>query len=122
MPEISSPFFNPDRPSTVYLDRIPKWAWPYTCRCRKIHGMVLDVEREMMVCEVCRLPQGFQVLRFNDSVVGQCISCGDDFVKWNKRLQGVLCLTCGGDNAAEKGKRTKDPHDRIDEEFLRNDA
>lgn len=110
MSSIASPFFNPDQPRTKYLDRIPKWCWPFTCRCRKDYDLLFDTVREMMVCENCRLPPGFQIIG-NSKISAQCMSCGNDFVLWNRNGPDTLCNSCGGTNEARKGQRTIDPND-----------
>lgn len=102
------PFFTPED-SLLYLDRLDKWFWPFTCRCRRKHGWTLDIVRGMYVCEICRLPSGFSVQYGASQIARECMWCGNLFVVWNMHKNADACIDCGGDNAAEKGKRTIDP-------------
>lgn len=101
---------------TIFLERIvPKWAWSYTCRCRKAWGMVFDTTRLMWVCTQCRLPAGYKMDIGRAAYMKDCIGCGDDFVVWmvnkpNSDIMDLYCEKCGGTNAAKKGQRTPDPH------------
>jgi hypothetical protein len=105
-----SPFFNKDNPSPKHLCMVPKWCWRYTCRCNRYAEWVMDNERNMMVCDNCRLPSGFVVMLSAD-ITGECHNCGNDFVVWRQRRDRKdydLCSHCGGTNAARLGQKTQD--------------
>jgi hypothetical protein len=83
--------------------------------------MVFDVARGFMVCEVCRLPGGFNMDNRRAKYMMECLGCGDDFIVWIYRqhydkLTDRYCKNCGGTNVAEKGARTQDPMKFIEEE------
>jgi len=105
-----SPFF--DGEDTRYLNGIPKWLYPLTCRCRKTKndtGWTYDHIRGIWVCPLCRLPSGFAADNPESKIVSDCVSCGDFFIRWNFLESEIFCLNCGGDNVCEPGKRTPDP-------------
>ena len=88
---------------------LPKWIWPYTCRCRKFYGQWFDSIRGVWCCDRCNLPGAERDINQWKKLVEQCVDCGNDFVRWSLYVSDMTCANCGGDNEAPKGKRNLNP-------------
>ena len=85
-----------------WLEKVPEEIHDQTCRCPgPLTKYEFSKERNMMLCSLCKKPQGYVPSQWRSSIVKYCDICEKYWVRWEQdrwnnpnSLEDEICPDC----------------------------